>query len=111
MSTPSVAIIKTTVAAAATPGALGVAAQTFRSVLFYGGDVGGDANTATAYVQLQEMDADGDLGDWVDAFPVPVGEYSPAIYSEMNGSRIFNAAQFKIRVGVNGETVSAIVTR
>jgi len=107
-----IAVINSPVAAAATPEALGTAAQKFRSIIFYGGSLSAGVltpNTQGAFIQLQELEADGDLGAWVDAIPVPAGEFSSAVYYEMNGSRVFKASEFKVRVAVNGEGVVAPV--
>ena len=110
MATPSV-ILKT-VAAAATPEALGTTAQVFHGIVFLGykGDAT-TANTGTVYVQLKELDTDGTLGSFADAIPIPSGGYSAALNVSMMGVSELNAAQFQINVDNDGDGVVAVVTR
>lgn len=103
-------VIGITVADTATPGVLGTSLQRFKGVVFFGGKGTPETNnTSTAYVQLRAMNADGTAGDFASAMPVPAGQYSAGLNLDTKGDRVFDASQFTIKVGTNGDGVVAIV--
>lgn len=98
------------VLAAATPSVLGTDKQRFKGVVFFGGKGTPETNnTSTAYVQLRSMSSDGTAGAFISAMPVPAGGYSAGMNIDTESDRTFNASQFTIKVGTNGDGVVAIV--
>jgi len=103
-------VIGKTVAATATPEDLGVGMQRFKSVIFFGGKGTAETNNASiAYVQLRQMNADGTQGDWLSAIPVSAGGWSAGFNRSTLADGVYDASQFKIKVGTNGDGVVAIV--